>query len=65
MNYTLFIMMGKEMVSMEEKRQLAASLAASPLLSSQSDLYCVFYVFLPPHHGIARGVEYIVDFRSR
>jgi hypothetical protein len=36
MNYSLFIMVTKEMVSMEVKGQQGMALAASPLLSSQS-----------------------------
>jgi hypothetical protein len=34
MNYSLFIMVLKEMLSMELKGQLGAALVASPLLSS-------------------------------
>jgi hypothetical protein len=33
-NYSLFIMLLKEMVSMESKGQLGAALATSPLVSS-------------------------------
>jgi hypothetical protein len=53
MNYSLFIMVIKEMMSMEAKRQRGTALAASPLLSSQSlDPYCVLSISLPPPHEI-------------
>jgi hypothetical protein len=56
MNYSLFIMVMKEMMSMEEKGQPRAATAASPLQSSQfADLYCVFSVSLSPHPKIAQG----------
>jgi hypothetical protein len=59
MNYSLFIMVMKEKMSMEAKGQPGADLATSPLLSSQSsDLYFIFYVSLPPHRKIARGHIY-------
>jgi hypothetical protein len=65
-NYSLFIMLLKEMVLMESKGRLGAAPATSTLLSSQSsDQFCVFCVSLPPHREIARGVPYIVGFRSR
>jgi hypothetical protein len=64
-NYSHFIMLLKEMVSMESKGQPGAALEVSPLLSLQSvnpfDVFCVSSL---PHHEIARGVLYIVDFRS-
>jgi hypothetical protein len=45
MNYSLFIMKTKEMVSMEEKGQPGAVPASPPLLSSQFvDLFRVFFV---------------------
>jgi hypothetical protein len=53
-NYSLFIMLMKEMVSMESKGKPGAAPAASPLLSSQSsEQFCVFYVSLPPPHIIS------------
>jgi hypothetical protein len=66
-NYSLFIMVLKEMMLMESRGQPGAALAASPLLSSQpSDLYGVFRVVLPPRHEITEWDEvYIVGFRSR
>jgi hypothetical protein len=66
-NYSLFIMVLKVMMSMESRGQLGAALSASPLLSSQpSDPYGVFHVFLPPYHEITEWEEvYIVGFRSR
>jgi hypothetical protein len=65
MKYSLFIMVMKEMMSMEAKGQMGAAPAASPLLSSQySDLYYMFSVSLPPCRKITR-LTYIVDFRSR
>jgi hypothetical protein len=49
MNYSLFIMETKEMISMEAKRQPGAAPVASHLISSQSaDPYCVFSIFTPP-----------------
>jgi hypothetical protein len=64
-NYSLFIILLKEMMSMESKGQLGAAPAASPLLSSQSsDLYCVFRVSLSPSHEIIKEGVYIVRFRS-
>jgi hypothetical protein len=63
---TLFIMVMKEIDSMESKGQLGAALAASPLLSTQSsNSYGVFRVSLVLHHEIDKGGIYIVDFRSR
>jgi hypothetical protein len=54
MNYSRFIMMMKEMMSMEVKGQSGAALAAYPLLSSQSlDLYYVFSIPSPPHRKVA------------
>jgi hypothetical protein len=51
---------------MELKGKLGAALAASPLLSSQcSNQFCVFCVSPPPHREMAKGVLYIVGFRSR
>jgi hypothetical protein len=51
MNYSLFIMLLKEMVSMELKRQPGV---ASPLLSSQSlDMFRIFCVSPPPRREIA------------
>jgi hypothetical protein len=53
-NYSLFIMLMKEIVSMESKGKSGAAPAASPLLSSQSsDQFCVFYVSPPPLHEIS------------
>jgi hypothetical protein len=64
-NYSLFIMLLKKMVSMESKRQPWADLAVSPLLSSQSaDLYSVFHVSPSPHHEVPKGGVYIIGFRS-
>jgi hypothetical protein len=59
-NYSIFIMLVKEMVLMESKEQLGADPAAAPLLSSQSSYpYGVFCVSLPPHHEVAeRGGIY-------
>jgi hypothetical protein len=55
-NYSLLIMLLKEMMSMESKGKPGAAPAASPLLSSQSlDPYGVFHVSLPPPHKIAKG----------
>jgi hypothetical protein len=54
MNYFIFIMMMKDMVTMEAKEQPGAALTMYPLLSSQSiDLYCVFHVSLLPYYKIA------------
>jgi hypothetical protein len=65
-NYSLFIMLVKEMVLMTSKGQSGAAPLASPLLSSQSsDLYYVFCVSLPPHHETTKGRVYIVAIRSR
>jgi hypothetical protein len=65
-NYSLFIMLLKEMMSMESKGQPGAALTASPLQSLQSsDLYCVFCVSLSPSHKIIEGVVYIVRYMSR
>jgi hypothetical protein len=65
MNYFLFIMMMKEMISMEAKGQPGATPAVYPLLSLQSsDWYCVFSDSPLPPHEIAKGI-YIVGFRSR
>jgi hypothetical protein len=56
MNYSLFIMVLKEMVSMEGKGQPGAAPAMSPLLSLQSiDLYCVFHVSPMLPHEITWG----------
>jgi hypothetical protein len=50
----------------EVKGEPRTALAASPLLFLLSpDQCCVFCVSQPPHHKIARGVLYIVGFRSR
>jgi hypothetical protein len=50
---------------MESKGQPGVAPRASPLLSSQSiDLFGVFHVSPSPRHEIARGVPYIVGFRS-
>jgi hypothetical protein len=58
-NYSLFIMLLKEMMPMESKGQPGAAPAVSLLLSSQSsDLYCVFRVSLPPRREIAEGGIY-------
>jgi hypothetical protein len=66
MNYSLFNIVTKVVVSMEVKGQPGIALAASPLLSSQSsDLFHVFHVSTPPSHEIACWVIYIVDFSSR
>jgi hypothetical protein len=63
-NYSIFIMLLKEMVSMESKEQQGVAIAMSPLLSLQSaDLFGVFRVSPLPHREIARGVLYIVGFR--
>jgi hypothetical protein len=65
-NYSLFIMVPKEMVSMKVKGQLRAAPIASSLLSSQSaDPYCVFHVTPPPHREISWGVPFIAGFRSK
>jgi hypothetical protein len=65
-NYPLFIMLLKEMVSMESKGQLGAVPAASPLISSpSSDQNCVFHVSPLTPRQVARGVLYIAGFRSR
>jgi hypothetical protein len=64
-NYSLFIMVLKEMMSMESKGQPGEAPTASPLLSSQSAyLYCVFHVSSPPPCEIARRgcIYYIVLF---
>jgi hypothetical protein len=64
-NYSLFIMLLKQMVSMESKGQLGAALAASPLLSSQSsDQFHVFCVSPSPPQNPPRGPLYS-QFRSR
>jgi hypothetical protein len=53
-NYSLFIMLHKEMVSMESKGQPGAAPTTYPLISSLClDLYGVFVVSLPPHHEVA------------
>jgi hypothetical protein len=66
MNYSLFIMVIKEMMLMEAKGQPRAALTSSPLLPSKSsDPYCVFYAPPPVRRKIAQGVIYIVGFRSR
>jgi hypothetical protein len=55
MNYSLFIIVLKEIVSIESKGQLGAAPAASPLISSQStDPYCIFCVSPPP---LAKSLE--------
>jgi hypothetical protein len=55
-NYSLFIMLLKEMVLMESKGQPGAAPAASPILSSQSsDPYGVFRVSLLPLREITEG----------
>jgi hypothetical protein len=60
MNYSLHIMMIKEMISMEAKGELEAALAASPLISSQSsDLIYVFSISTLPRHKITHGGGYI------
>jgi hypothetical protein len=62
MNYPLFIVVAKEMVSMESKGQQWATLAASLLISLQpGDLFHVFRVFPPP--CILTKGSYIVYFR--
>jgi hypothetical protein len=54
MNYSLFIMVMKKMMSLEAKGQSGVAHAASPLLfSDSSDLYCVFFVYPLPHHEIS------------
>jgi hypothetical protein len=54
MDYSHFIMVMKDMMSMEAKGQPGAALAAYPLLSLQSlDLYYVFSISPPPHRKIA------------
>jgi hypothetical protein len=64
-NYSLFIMLLKEMVSMESKGQPRAAPSVYPLLSSQStDPFGVFRVSPLSHHKIYRRVLYIVGFRS-
>jgi hypothetical protein len=66
MNYSLFIMMLKEIVSMEAKAKLGVALAASPLLSSHStDLYCVFHLSPLPRYKMTREILFTVGFRSR
>jgi hypothetical protein len=63
--YSLFIMLLKEIVSMESKGQWGAAPAAYPFLSSRFvDPFGVFHVSPPPHCKINRGVLYIVIFRS-
>jgi hypothetical protein len=58
MNYSLFIMVLREMETMEVKRQPRAAPTGSPLLSSKSaNLYCVS---LAPYREIAWGVLFIV-----
>jgi hypothetical protein len=58
-NYSLFILVLKEMVSMESIGQLGAALAVSPLISLQfADLFHVFHVSLLPHREVA-GRGYI------
>jgi hypothetical protein len=53
MNYSLFIMVIKEMVPMEVKRQPGAAQAASPLLSLHFvEPFHVFSISIPPHHEI-------------
>jgi hypothetical protein len=57
-NYSLLVMLLKEMVSMESKGQSGMASgeapAASPLLSLQSsNQFRVFFVSSPPHHEIA------------
>jgi hypothetical protein len=62
-NYSLFIMLLKEM---ESKGQSSVALAAAPVLSSQSsNQFCVFCVSPSPCREIARGALYIASFRSR
>jgi hypothetical protein len=67
-NYSLFIMLLKEMMSMESKGKPGAAPTVSPLLSSRSsDPYGEFCVSLPSPHKIAEGGGgiYIVCFWSR
>jgi hypothetical protein len=64
MNYSLYIMVLKEMVSMESKVQSGAVVAVSPLLSSQS-IHIVYFVFLRCLVARSHGVPFIVGFRSR
>jgi hypothetical protein len=55
-NYSLFIMLLKEMVSMESKGKLGAALTASLLVSLQFlDPYGVFHVSLSPRREVAQG----------
>jgi hypothetical protein len=65
MNYSLFIMVMKwKIMPIEAKGQPGAALAVALLLSFQSSvLFHIFCVSLLPE--IARGVIYIVGFRSR
>jgi hypothetical protein len=54
-----FIMLLKDMMSMESKGQPGVTPTASPLLSLQSaDPFSVFCVSLPPHREIAQGVPF-------
>jgi hypothetical protein len=65
-NYAIFIMLLKEMVSMESKGHLGAVPVACPLISSKSSyLFRVVHVSSLPHHEIARGGMYIVGFWTR
>jgi hypothetical protein len=64
--YSLFIMLLKEMVSMELKGQPGAAPAASSLLSLQSSDRMMCFVFL--HCPLTKSPEegvYIIGFRSR
>jgi hypothetical protein len=53
MNYFLFIMMTKGMVSMEVERQPGAALIASPLLYFSLQIYFVLFVSMPAPREIA------------
>jgi hypothetical protein len=64
MNYSLVIMVLKEMVSMESRGSRVVPVA-SPLLSLQSiDPFIVFRISPPPHRNNAKGGIYS-QYRSR
>jgi hypothetical protein len=46
MNYSLFIMVMKEMMSMEEKGQPGEASAASPSYPHSLQIYIIYFVFL-------------------
>jgi hypothetical protein len=65
MNYFLFIMMTKGMVSMEVERQPGVALVASPLLYCSLQIYFVLSVSMPPPREIAWEIIYLVSFKLR